>query len=117
MEQAWPAASIVVPTRPRRTSRAWGFGTAGNNNGFNQDYSIYERLARVSSSTLAPDSTFPSLQRAVSQDFTIEPVLANSFETPDELTWVFDVRTDPVWHTGRPFDVDDVHLHVRVNPR
>ncbi|PZC45970.1 MAG: ABC-type transport system, substrate-binding protein [Chloroflexi bacterium] len=36
-------------------------------------------------------------------------MLANSFETPDELTWVFDVRTDPVWHTGRPFDVDDVH--------
>ena len=81
------------PSRPRRWNKRWptafyrrsntstpnfaslGFGTAGNNNGFNEDYSIFERLARVSSSALAPDSTFPNLQRAVSRDFTIEPAL------------------------------------------
>ena len=87
-----------------------GFGTAGNNNGFNEDYSIFERLARVSPSTVEPDSsTFPNLHRAVDQDFTIEPVLANGWETPDNLTWIFDVRTDPVWHTGRAFDIEDIH--------
>ena len=87
-----------------------GFSTAGNNNGFNEDYSIYERIARVSASTLEPDpGTAPNLTRAVDQDFTIEPVLVKSWERPDDLTWVFDVRTDPVWHTGRPFDIDDIH--------
>ena len=87
-----------------------GFSTAGNNNGFNEDYSIYERIARVSASTLEADpGTAPNLSRAVDQDFTIEPVLVKSWERPDDLTWVFDVRTDPVWHTGRPFDIDDIH--------
>ena len=87
-----------------------GFSTAGNNNGFNEDYSIYERIARVSASTLEPDpGTAPNLTRAVDQDFTIEPVLVKSWERPDNLTWVFDVRTDPVWHTGRAFDIDDIH--------
>ena len=87
-----------------------GFGSAGNNNGFNQDFSIYERLARVSATTLEPDpSGGVNLSRVADADFTIEPVLANGWERPDDTTWVFDVRTDPVWHTGRPFDIDDVH--------
>ena len=87
-----------------------GFGSAGNNNGFNQDFSIYERLARVSATTLEPDpSGGVNLFRVTDADFTIEPVLANGWERPDDTTWVFDVRTDPVWHTGRPFDIDDVH--------
>ena len=87
-----------------------GFGTAGNNNGFNEDYSIFERLARVSPSTVEADPGFaPNLFRAVDQDFTIEPVLANGWERPDDLTWIFDVRTDPVWHTGRAFDIEDIH--------
>ena len=87
-----------------------GFGSAGNNNGFNQDFSIYERLARVSATTLEPDpSGGVNLFRVTDADFTVEPVLANGWERPDDTTWVFDVRTDPVWHTGRPFDIDDVH--------
>ena len=87
-----------------------GFGSAGNNTGFNQDFSIYERLARVSGTTLTPDpSGGVNLSRVTDLDYTVEPVLVNGWERPDDTTWVFDVRTDSVWHTGRPFDIDDVH--------
>ena len=114
-EEAAPAVAAAggVYRRPNTSTPNFvrlGFGNAGNNTGFNLDYSIYERLARVSGSTLEADpSAGVNLERVTDVDFTVEPVLANGWERPDDTTWVFDVRTDSVWHTGRPFDIDDVH--------
>ena len=114
-EEAAPAVAAAggVYRRPNTSTPNFvrlGFGNAGNNTGFNLDYSIYERLARVSGSTLEADpSGGVNLERVTDVDFTVEPVLANGWERPDDTTWVFDVRTDSVWHTGRPFDIDDVH--------
>ena len=114
-EEAAPAVAAAggVYRRPNTSTPNFvrlGFGNAGNNTGFNLDYSIYERLARVSGSTLEADpSAGVNLERVTDLDFTVEPVLATGWERPDDTTWVFDVRTDSVWHTGRPFDIDDVH--------
>jgi peptide/nickel transport system substrate-binding protein len=38
----------------------------------------------------------------------IEPVLATSWETPDPLTYIFNLREDVVFHDGTPFDAESV---------
>ena len=41
-------------------------------------------------------------------DGTISPALATSYEQPDELTWVFELRDDVAFADGSPFSADDV---------
>ena len=86
-----------------------GLNNAGNNTGYNQDGSIYERIARVGASGLTrQDEVGPNFHRATEFDYAIQPVLATGWETPDDVTWVINSRTDPVWHTGRSFDAEDI---------
>lgn len=41
-------------------------------------------------------------------DFGLEPWLANSWDTPDALTFVFHLRTDVRFHNGQPLTARDV---------
>ena len=85
-----------------------GLNNAGNNGPINH-YSIFERVARVGGSVMEVDpGPGPNFQRAVGTDSSIQQVLATGWETPDNTTWIINVRTDPVWHTGRSFDAEDV---------
>jgi len=36
------------------------------------------------------------------------PAMAESWETPDDKTYIFHLRKDAKWHSGRPFTADDV---------
>ena len=36
------------------------------------------------------------------------PAMAESWETPDDTTFIFHLRKDAKWHSGRPFTADDV---------
>jgi peptide/nickel transport system substrate-binding protein len=62
----------------------------------------------ASRSTLAPmQHIMDSLvERDVNGD--IVPRLATDWETPDELTWVFSLRDDAVFHDGDPVTAEDV---------
>jgi len=42
------------------------------------------------------------------EDLVIEPALAVSWETIDDLTWEFQLRDDVYWHDGTPFTAADV---------
>ena len=49
----------------------------------------------------------------------VQPLLAESWETPDEgKTWIFNLREGVNWHDGEPFDADDVifSLNAYANP-
>jgi peptide/nickel transport system substrate-binding protein len=37
-----------------------------------------------------------------------QPGMAESWETPDDTTFIFHLRKDAKWHSGRPFTADDV---------
>jgi len=45
-------------------------------------------------------------------DMAIEPWLAESWETPDDRTYVFHLRDDVVWHNGDPFTAANVKAVV-----
>ena len=86
-----------------------GFGSAGNNTGFNQDFSIYERLARVSGSTLEADPATASICY-VSRTLTSPSSRAGQrLGTPDDTTWVFDVAYGLCLAHRPALDIDDVH--------
>lgn len=83
--------------------------TAGNNTHINQTYTIFNRLVRVGKSELkAEPGDYADLTRMVNQDFEIYPDLAPSWETPDNLTWIFKVRPDVKFHSGRALTAEDV---------
>ncbi len=83
--------------------------TAGNNTHFNQTYSLFNRLVRVGKSELqAEPGDYSDLTRMVNQDFDIGPDLSPSWETPDDLTWVFKVRKDAKFHSGRAMTAEDI---------
>ena len=82
--------------------------TAGNNVPINQTYSLFNRLVRVGKSELVGEpGDFANLSRMSNQDFDINPDLALSWETPDDLTWIFKVRQDAKYHSGRAFTAED----------
>jgi len=43
----------------------------------------------------------------VNESFEIVPALAESWETPDDTTIVFDIRDNATWHNGEDFTADD----------
>lgn len=82
--------------------------TAGNNVPINQTYSLFNRLVRVGQSELQTEpGDYANLSRMVNQDFDINPDMATSWETPDDLTWIFKVRKDAKYHSGREFTAED----------
>jgi peptide/nickel transport system substrate-binding protein len=83
--------------------------TAGGNTPINQTYSLFNRLVRVGGSELVTEpGDYANLTRMVNQDWNINPDLAKSWENPDPLKWIFKVRTDAKFHTGRGFTAEDV---------
>ncbi len=42
------------------------------------------------------------------ENLVIEPALAVSWETPDDLTWIFHLREGVYWHDGTPFTAADI---------
>lgn len=50
----------------------------------------------------------------------VQPMLAESWETPDGgKTWIFDLRDGVAWHDGEPFTAEDVvfSLNLYANPK
>ena len=82
--------------------------TAGNNVAINQTYSLFNRLVRVGGSDLATvPGDWANLTRQENQDASIQPDLATSWEQPDDMTWVFKLRKDAMYHSGRAFTAED----------
>lgn len=46
-------------------------------------------------------------------DLAVKPALAETWESPDALTWIFRLRADVAFHSGRPLTVDDVVYSVQ----
>ena len=46
------------------------------------------------------------------KDLNVKPALAVSWENPDNLTWVFKLRNDVVFHDGTPFTAADVKFSI-----
>jgi peptide/nickel transport system substrate-binding protein len=55
---------------------------------------------------------YGGLVRYASPKLDLEPDLAESWETPDPMTWVFHLRKGVQFHTGRAFTADDVLWNV-----
>jgi len=45
-------------------------------------------------------------------ELNVVPGLAESWDTPDNLTWVFHLRKDVKFHDGTPFTADDVKFSI-----
>ena len=50
-------------------------------------------------------------------DLTPVPALAESWETPDNLTYIFHLRPGIKFHSGREMDSEDVKYALRAHPR
>jgi len=50
---------------------------------------------------------------ARNQDMEIVPRLAESWEQPDDTTWVFDLREDVTFENGEPFNAEIVQYNIR----
>jgi peptide/nickel transport system substrate-binding protein len=48
---------------------------------------------------------------ALDKDMRVVPGLAESWEQPDETTWIFNLRQGVTFHNGKPFSAEDV-LHT-----
>ena len=62
---------------------------------------------------------FNALVRYSTEDFSIEPDLAASWEVDDQgLVWVFYLRDDVLWHDGEQFTAEDVKFSFEtiLNP-
>jgi peptide/nickel transport system substrate-binding protein len=44
----------------------------------------------------------------IEPDFSPAPALAESWENPDDTTWIFNLRPDVTFHNGDPFTAEDV---------
>jgi peptide/nickel transport system substrate-binding protein len=65
------------------------------------------RLARDTSALRLRELVFDGLIE-IQPDFTPAPSLAESWENPDDLTWVFKLRPDVTFHNGDPLTAEDV---------
>ncbi len=65
------------------------------------------RLARDSSAYRVTDLVYDGLVR-LSADLKPQPNLAQSWENPDPLTWIFKLREGVTFHDGSPLTADDV---------
>ena len=48
------------------------------------------------------------------KDLIVQPALAESWETPDEKTWIFHLRQDAVFHNGDPVTAQDVKYSIEL---
>lgn len=81
-------------------------------------------LGHQNVTSLSPDDGGPSVFYAlianihegllkVDQNYKIQPVLAERFQTsPDGKTWTFNLRHGVKWHDGQPFTAADVKYNI-----
>ncbi len=81
--------------------------TAGNNTAINQNGGLFNRLTRWSGPVGLQDD-IGNMQRMVNPDFSPSPDLATSWEQPDNVTYIFNVREGVTYHSGRAFSAEDV---------
>ncbi len=48
------------------------------------------------------------------KDLIVQPALAESWEAPDETTWIFHLREDAVFHNGDPVTAEDVKYSIEL---
>lgn len=65
------------------------------------------RLANDSSASRVTEIVFDGLVE-LDENLVPQPALAESWENPDELTYIFHLREDVTFHDGEPFTADDV---------
>ncbi len=58
---------------------------------------------------------FDSLVRR-DEHFNVQPWLAQSWETPDPLTYIFHLRSGVHFHDGRPLTSKDVQWTLDIDP-
>ena len=80
---------------------------AGNNTPINQNGGLFNRLTRWSGPVGLQDDV-DNMRRMVNPNFDPSPDLAESWETPDNTTYIFNVRSGVTYHSGRDFSADDV---------
>ena len=81
--------------------------TAGNNTAINQNGGLFNRLTRWSGPVGLQDD-IGNMQRMVDPDFSPSPDLATSWEQPDNVTYIFNIREGVTYHSGRAFSAEDI---------
>jgi peptide/nickel transport system substrate-binding protein len=67
-----------------------------------------DTIVDVAASTVVIGNIFEALTFAGGNEGVIEPWLAESWETEDNITWTFHLAEDATWHDGTPLTADDV---------
>ncbi len=80
------------------------WNSAGNNGTIDPTGYMYNCLTQYGGVELNElDKGFSEYQNP---DFSLYPDVAESWETPDDLTWVFNIRADVMFHDGKSFVAD-----------
>ena len=77
------------------------FNSAGNNGTIDRTGYMYNCLLQYGG--VQKDGIDKDFYSLVDPDWNLYPDVAASWETPDDLTWVFNVRQDVKWHDGKDF--------------
>ena len=81
------------------------WNSAGNNGTIDPTGYMYNCLTQYGGVQL--DETANRFWEYANPDWEIKPDVAAGWETPDNLTWVFDIKPNVVFHDGRAFTADD----------
>ena len=80
------------------------WNSAGNNGTIDPTGYMYNCLTQYGGVELTElDKGFSEYRNP---DFSLFPDVAESWETPDDLTWVFNIRADVMFHDGKSFVAD-----------
>ena len=80
------------------------WNSAGNNGTIDPTGYMYNSLTQYGGVELTElDKGFSEYQNP---DFSLYPDVAQSWETPDDLTWIFNIRADVMFHDGKSFVAD-----------
>ena len=80
------------------------WNSAGNNGTIDPSGYMYNCLTQYGGVELTElDKGFSEYRNP---DFSLFPDVAESWETPDDLTWIFNIRSDVMFHDGKSFVAD-----------
>lgn len=120
---AFGGLALAAPWGARRAYGADGFGAKPKRGGsltwaIPEDPVNLVPLGMTNTSNYWVSSlAYESLAR-YDKNMNIQPALAESWETPDDLTYIFHLRKGVKFHSGKPFGSDDVvySLAMQKNP-
>jgi ABC-type transport system substrate-binding protein len=81
------------------------WNSAGNNGTIDPTGYMYNCLTQYGGVQL--NETANRFWEYANPDWEIKPDVAESWETPDNLTWVFNIKSNVMFHDGRAFTADD----------